>query len=261
MKTRLRDRILIPIVGVLLLAVAVSLLLETFFAVSATTWLGQLMKAEGIQLKLLICLCCLVLIVLAAYCVGFLFRRQGAKKMIRQKRDGTEVSISVQALDSLVRKCLEPHLELNCSRVVLENHRDGLWVGLSGDVVLGTNIPELTDQLQREIRTYIKECTGVTVGKVSLQVERMRLATRGSHPIKQAEPAGETRETAPVKRRRLLRKKKEKTDSEETPDQAPETETAEQPDPVATQETREEDQHDGAGEQGPRDDGGADGGD
>ncbi len=189
MKTRLRDRLLVPIAGAVILLGVAALIAETYFGKHVTAFVGSYLARQSLRWKIAIGAAIALLLILAIYCIFFLFRRSNRRRdMVMQKREGGNLSISIKALETLIVKCIETHPEISCNHIYLHNERDGIVANIRCGVARGTNIPLVTDALQKQVRAYVTDCTGVDVKAVSLQVEELgdeesRAAYRVPDPV------------------------------------------------------------------------------
>ncbi|MBR6954035.1 MAG: alkaline shock response membrane anchor protein AmaP [Clostridia bacterium] len=173
MKTRVRDRIFMPIAGLILLAAAAAAAAQIYFGRNVSGTMQWIFAKEDLVWKIGLGVALAVLVALAVYCISFLFRRNRNKGMIRQKRDGGSLTISVKALECLVEKCLETHKEMKWNRIRIASEHDGSVILVEGTMRMGTNVPMATDGLQKQIREYLTDCTGIDVKSVNLQITGM----------------------------------------------------------------------------------------
>ncbi len=98
------------------------------------------------------------------------FTKEKSTTMIT-KSDLGEVDITLDALDNLVNT-----IALQQDGVVeiknrLKATEGGLSISLSGKVIPRVPIPELTENLQLLVKSYIEDTTGVTVKEIKVLVE------------------------------------------------------------------------------------------
>ena len=81
------------------------------------------------------------------------------------------MSISMNALESMVQKCVASHQELTVNATHIQHAREGIVVDIKITLPGGVNIPLTVNALQKQIKQYITSCSGVDVHKVRVMVE------------------------------------------------------------------------------------------
>lgn len=86
-----------------------------------------------------------------------------------------EVRITLNALENMVLRVVQQTKGIRGSsrRVVSTPH--GLVVYLQVKVAADQNLPDLTGELQREIKDYLEQITGIVVSEVKVNVENIIL--------------------------------------------------------------------------------------
>lgn len=165
MKIRIVDRIMMGITGLLLLAASVCALGLHFGLIPET-----LLKA--LDSKLILYMAAGVAALLGIYCLSVIFRRRKGKRgFVQQSNEHGELSISVKAIDALVRKCVDQHPEMKLNSNRVEINDDSVIVHLSVQMAGGISIPLAVGALQKQIHSYVTACTGVEVREACVQVE------------------------------------------------------------------------------------------
>jgi len=100
-----------------------------------------------------------------------LFRRTREKGFIIQHSEYGDMSISMNALESMVQKCVASHQELTVNATHIQHAREGIVVDIKITLPGGVNIPLTVNALQKQIKQYITSCSGVDVHKVRVMVE------------------------------------------------------------------------------------------
>ncbi len=182
MKFRLVDRLMSAVVGLIVLFLGVCLfvfglgifpfkfdasLLETPFVL----WQRLVMVA----IAALLC-------VLGVHSLLLMFRRSKEKGFIMQQTELGDMSISMHAMESMVKRCIDTHEELKVTQTRIRRMRDGVGVAIRVSLANGVNIPLTVNALQKQIKHYITSCSGVDVKEVRVMVE-----TNNSQQPKSAE--------------------------------------------------------------------------
>lgn len=113
----------------------------------------------------------LVLCALGLHSLSLLFRRSREKGFIIQRTEHGDVSISMHAMENMVRKCIDTHEELKASHARIHRTKDGVVVDIKISLASGVNIPLTVNALQKQIKHYITSCSGVDVKEVRVMVE------------------------------------------------------------------------------------------
>lgn len=173
MKKSILTRVLAALGGVTLWLLGLCALAETFFHVPVTAWLGQLLNA-GTPLAVLATL--LLAIALCAFgvcCLMMLSTKRAVKRtgFVMQKGENGAIGVSVKSIEGLVQTCVRQHEVVASAEISVVERRDGIVILLSIQEAAGVNIPLAVGALQRQIKQYVTDCTGVDVREVRVMVE------------------------------------------------------------------------------------------
>lgn len=113
----------------------------------------------------------LALVAVGIFGVCVLFRRGRDKGFIIQHTEYGDMSISMNALENMVKKCVQTHSELIAGSTRIYRSRDGVVVSIRVTLNGGANIPLTVNALQKQIKQYITSCSGVDVKEVRVMVE------------------------------------------------------------------------------------------
>ena len=100
-----------------------------------------------------------------------LFRGNRERGFIMQHTEYGDLSISMTAMENMVKKCVDTHDELKVSSTRILHARDGVIVSMRISLAGGVNIPLAVSALQKQIKQYITSCSGVDVREVRVMVE------------------------------------------------------------------------------------------
>lgn len=170
MKIRILDRILVAIAGLLMLAGGAALAAQLLFGKDVVGRVGQWLSDDGVRPYIIIA--GILIFALGVYCMLLLFRHKSKNdRFIMQRTETGELAISLNALESMVTKCLEQHKELSAQEVELENEKGCLVVRIRGTIAGGISIPLTVDTLQQQIKQYVTACSGIEVKEIRVEVE------------------------------------------------------------------------------------------
>ncbi|MCK8825449.1 alkaline shock response membrane anchor protein AmaP [Fuchsiella alkaliacetigena] len=114
-----------------------------------------------------------VFLLIALRIIAPLFKRNLIQNTIVQQGSLGQISISLKAIDSLVTQVISQTAGVKLLESKLEAVEEGLQVFLEVSVNPGLDIPQLTEELQTEIKDYLHRTTGVAVIEVKLLVRNI----------------------------------------------------------------------------------------
>lgn len=185
MKMTVWDRILSAISGALITAAGLCLLdIGLGTSLLGAPWVNTFSVWWQ---RAVVIVVALLLIALGVHGIVLLFRRRHEKGFIIQHSEYGDMSISMNALESMVQKCVASHQELKVNATRIQHAREGIIVDIRITLLGGVNIPLTVNALQKQIKQYITSCSGVDVHKVRVMVETDARSASGT----EAQPAAE----------------------------------------------------------------------
>ena len=173
MKKNVLIRLLAALGGVTLWCLGLCALAETFFQVPVTAKVGYLL---GARTPVAVLLTLLLAIALCSFGVcGLLMlsnKRAGKRKgFVMQKSENGVIGVAIKSIEGLVQTCIRQHEVVKSAEIAVVERKDGIIVLLDIKEVAGVNIPLAVGALQKQIKQYVNECTGVDVHEVRVMVE------------------------------------------------------------------------------------------
>ena len=95
------------------------------------------------------------------------------KKTLINNTDLGDINITLGAIDNLVKKIVKKREGIFDISTDLKNSESGLDIDLSIKVYSDYIIPELTNDLQQIVKSYLEDTTGVTVNNVEILVNEI----------------------------------------------------------------------------------------
>lgn len=178
MKIRIWDRLLTALSGLLIVLAGVGLLV---FGIGVFPIKLDLTALEGpfvFWQRAVMVAVALLLMALGLHGLGLLFHRRKEKGFVIQQTEFGDMSISMNAMETMVRKCVDSHQELGVDSTHIYHGKDGIMVDLKITLRSGVNIPLTVNALQKQIKQYITSCSGVDVQQVRVMVETDPTAAR-----------------------------------------------------------------------------------
>lgn len=188
MKLKVIDRILMALyafLGLLALAILCACVLwPEIYALNLTNlMLNACSKESG---KIIGCVLIAVLAAGLIHLIAVAFRKdaRGPKSSVSvQNTDSGAVRVSVQAMDAMVRRAIGDQEGVLGFKSRIVNHDDSITVHVDMSVAMDSHIPNITMTMQRRIKRYIEETSGIAVREVVVLVSEVREAPLPVVPV------------------------------------------------------------------------------
>ena len=181
MQLKWYERLIIALSGLLIVC---AVLLEVAVLVFKPE-LRTAILAEHIPFWYLVAYCTVLALLLAIgfFCFPIAFRRSTSKGSVIQKTELGEVRISINALKTMINRCIDSHHELSIRSEKIYKYRNGIVVELLVTMATGLNIPLTVNALQKQIKQYITSCSGIDVYEVRVNVETSNGKVVANSPV------------------------------------------------------------------------------
>ncbi len=103
----------------------------------------------------------------------FFSRQEETSSTIINQTELGEVDITLEALENLVQGLVMQQEGIEEINSELQTNESGIIIYLKGKVKPNTVIPDLTDDLQKIVKSYIEDTTGVKVSEVKVLIENI----------------------------------------------------------------------------------------
>lgn len=173
MKHSIPVRILAALGGLVLLAASAGVVAEGFFGVPVLTTISGVLASQeawAVLVKIVGALALAVLAVMAVTCAlpGKAPKQSGS---IMQKGENGPIGITVEAIRKMALACAQKHPEITHADVDVREVRDGIVILMDVTQVGGVSIPLSVARLQKQIRQYVNDRTGLDVTEVRVMVD------------------------------------------------------------------------------------------
>ncbi|MDD3921452.1 MAG: alkaline shock response membrane anchor protein AmaP [Eubacteriales bacterium] len=171
MKRSLLDRLLTGLAGLILAILGIGLFV---YGVGIFPFELNLSSFEGpftFWQHVLMVLVAVALFVLGVWGLSKMFRSGKEKGFILQRTEYGDLNISMNAMENMVKKCVDMNDELKVTQTKILHTRDGVTVSIRILLENGVNIPMIVNALQKQTKQYITSCSGVDVKEVRVFVE------------------------------------------------------------------------------------------
>ena len=182
MKRSLIDRLLTGLAGLILVFLGISLFVLGSgifpFELNLSMFQGPYTFWEHVLLALI----GLALLGLGVRGVSAIFRSGKEKGFILQRTEYGDLNISMNAMENMVKKCVDMNDELKVTQTKITHTREGVIVSIRIMLENGVNIPMIVSALQKQTKQYITSCSGVDVREVRVFVDtsnNMGLKSKG----------------------------------------------------------------------------------
>ncbi|MFZ5824038.1 MAG: alkaline shock response membrane anchor protein AmaP [Bacillota bacterium] len=111
--------------------------------------------------------------------IVFAFTRRGGGQPVIYESPIGEVRVSLDAVESLVKKTARSIKGVRDMKAVISHGKDGLHADLRGTVSPDISIPEVTEEIQSSVRQYVKRVVGVEMAEIKIEIENIAADGRG----------------------------------------------------------------------------------
>lgn len=173
MKKSIPVRILTALGGLALLTLGAGVAAEGFLGLPLTAAAGRILASGSVLAVLGKILLVLALAALAGAAIicALPARKARPSDYVMQRGENGPIGIAVKAIEKKVLACVAKHEEIADAEVSVREVREGLVILLNVDQVSGVSIPLSVGLLQKQIRQYVSDCTGMDVAEVRVMVE------------------------------------------------------------------------------------------
>lgn len=177
MRNKLWNRILVALSGLLLLVSGAFATLTAFLALFGIQFslggveLSSLLEGWRLWQRVLGVAGGLLLCFLGLHNLLLPFPRRRERGFIMQRTELGDMSISMNALDTMTRKCVGQHQEISVKSTRIFRVKNGIAIEIRITLAAGVNIPLTVKALQKQVKQYIVSCSGVEVKEIKVLVE------------------------------------------------------------------------------------------
>ncbi|MFP4198576.1 MAG: alkaline shock response membrane anchor protein AmaP [Halanaerobium sp.] len=85
-----------------------------------------------------------------------------------------DITITISAISNLIKDRVKEKERFEDIKVKLEEQEEGLKIILSGKLTVPGNLPAISENIQQDLKSYIKKTTGIEVAKVQIRIDDVR---------------------------------------------------------------------------------------
>lgn len=105
--------------------------------------------------------------------IVFAFTRRGGGQPVVHETALGDVRISLDAVESLVKKVARSIKGVREMKAVVTHGKDGLHAELRGTISPEVSIPDVSEEIQSAVRQYVKRVVGVEMAEIRLEVDNI----------------------------------------------------------------------------------------
>jgi len=85
-----------------------------------------------------------------------------------------DITITISALSNLIKDRVREKEKFDDLKVKLEEKEEGLKIILSGKLTVPGDLPAISENIQHDLKSYIKQTTGIQVEKVQIRIDDVK---------------------------------------------------------------------------------------
>lgn len=85
-----------------------------------------------------------------------------------------DITITISALSNLIKDRVKEKERFDDLKIKLDELDEGLKIVLSGKLTVPGNLPAISENIQQDLKSYIKQTTGIQVAKVQIRIDDVR---------------------------------------------------------------------------------------
>jgi uncharacterized alkaline shock family protein YloU len=85
-----------------------------------------------------------------------------------------DITITISALSNLIKDRVKEKERFDDLKIKLDELEEGLKIVLSGKLTVPGNLPAISENIQQDLKSYIKQTTGIQVAKVQIRIDDVR---------------------------------------------------------------------------------------
>ena len=116
----------------------------------------------------------LIFFVMAVFVIFpyFVDRRFKSTKLLSS--ESGDITITISALSNLIKDRVREKEKFDDIKIKLEELEEGLKITLSGKLTVPGDLPAISEDIQHDLKSYIKQTTGIQVEKVQIRIDDVR---------------------------------------------------------------------------------------
>lgn len=116
----------------------------------------------------------LILLIMSLFVIYPYFTDKKFKSTKLLSSESGDITITISALSKLIKDRVKEKEKFDDIKVKLEEKEAGLKILLNGNLMVPGDLPAISENIQRDLKSYIKETTGIEVEKVQIRIDNVK---------------------------------------------------------------------------------------
>jgi len=159
------------ILALLVIILTITLSLYSFGLISAD-YLPQLLRLTHNYWQFAVAY--LILFVMAVFIIYPYFMEKKLQSTNLLRSESGDITITISALSNLIRDRIKEREKFEDIKIKLDEAEQGLKIILSGQLTVPGDLPTISENIQKDLKSYISQTTGIEVAKVQIQIEGVK---------------------------------------------------------------------------------------
>lgn len=116
----------------------------------------------------------LIFLVMALFVIYpyFIDRKFKSTKLLSS--ESGDITITISALSNLIKDRVKEKEKFEDIKIKLDELEEGLKITLSGNLTVPGDLPAISESIQHDLKSYIKQTTGIQVEKVQIRIDDVK---------------------------------------------------------------------------------------
>ncbi|MFW6001389.1 MAG: alkaline shock response membrane anchor protein AmaP [Halanaerobium sp.] len=116
----------------------------------------------------------LLIFIMSVFLLYPYFMEKKMKSTNLLKSESGDITITIDALSNLIKDRIKERQKFEDIRIKLNETEKGLKIILSGKLTVPGDLPAISENIQKDLKSYINQTTGIQVAKVQIQIEGVK---------------------------------------------------------------------------------------
>lgn len=116
----------------------------------------------------------LAFLIMALFVIYPYFTDRKFKSTRLLSSESGDITITISALSNLIKDRVKEKQRFDDIKIKLEEKEEGLKIILSGKLTVPGDLPAISEDIQHDLKSYIKQTTGIQVEKVQIRIDDVR---------------------------------------------------------------------------------------
>lgn len=116
----------------------------------------------------------LVIFIMSVFLLYPYFMEKKIQSTNLLRSESGDITITIAALSNLIKDRINEREKFEDIKVKLDETEKGLKIILSGKLTVPGDLPSISENIQKDLKNYINQTTGIQVAKVQIQIEGVK---------------------------------------------------------------------------------------